>query len=125
MERDAGETKAREGQDEGSGEPGERLKLPELTQAVLEPEVLEQYFRDLEQCAGILDILPKFGAQVQVGAASGWGLGEARDAVLNGRVRGVQIRYRYDGAEWWDTLLCQPAGVRIVRMRQDEPGRGG
>jgi hypothetical protein len=30
----------------------------------------------------------------------------------------VQLRYRYRGRQWWDTLLRTEDGVRIVRIEQ-------
>lgn len=104
---------------ESNESPDDRKALPELTQAVLDPELLERYFDDLTRCVEVLGILPKQAAREYAGSTEGWGLAEAREAVRTGRIRGVQIRYLYQDAEWWDTLLCpQPGSVRIVRMRQ-------
>ena len=34
-------------------------------------------------------------------------------------VLGLQVRYRHDGREWWDTLLAlSPGGFRLVRIEQ-------
>lgn len=82
--------------------------------------LLERYFDDLSQCAEVFEILPKMAPQARAVDSGEWTLSDAKLAVMEGRVRGVQIRYGYDGAEWWDTLLCQPAGVRIVRIRQGD-----
>ena len=40
----------------------------------------------------------------------------ARDRLKAGDVRGVQLRYRYAGREWTDTVLRVPGGYRLVRM---------
>ncbi len=103
-----------------ASDPDPRPPLPELTQAVMDPALLGQYFEDLARCTEVLAILPKMAPQARALAEGGWTLSDARTGLLEAKVRGVQIRYRYDGAEWWDTLLCQPGGVRIVRMRQEE-----
>jgi len=94
--------------------------LPELTETLMDAGLLERYFDDLVQCAEVLAILPKMAPQARAVEAGGWTLLDAKMGVLEGRVRGVQIRYRYDSAEWWDTLLCQPGGVRVVRIRQGD-----
>jgi hypothetical protein len=40
----------------------------------------------------------------------------ALDQLLAGSITGVQIRYRYAGREFWDTLLCTQNAFRIVRI---------
>jgi hypothetical protein len=35
--------------------------------------------------------------------AAGVSLAQARELLAARAVRGLQLRYRYDGAEWWDT----------------------
>jgi hypothetical protein len=92
--------------------------LPELTGTLMDRAFLEQYFDDLAQCTEILAILPKMAPQAMSIDTAGWTLSDAKQGVMEGRVRGVQIRYGYDSAEWWDTLLCEPGGVRVVRIRQ-------
>jgi len=34
-------------------------------------------------------------------------------------VRGLQIRYRHEDAEWWDTLMNQGERWRLVRIRHE------
>ncbi|MGE3311946.1 MAG: hypothetical protein AB7O66_18425 [Limisphaerales bacterium] len=92
--------------------------LAELTGTVMDSALLARYFDDLTRCAEVLAILPKAAAQERTGDGVAWTLPEAQTALVEGRVRGVQIRYRYDSAEWWDTLLAQGRGVRLVRIRQ-------
>ncbi len=94
--------------------------LAELTETVMDPGLLARYFDDLTQCAEVLAILPKAAPQARSVGEVAWTLPEAHAALVDGRVRGVQIRYRYDSAEWWDTLLHEATGVRIVRIRQPE-----
>lgn len=103
----------------GSDPSNDRPITAELTEAMLEPALFERYFEDLAQFAEVLAILPKRSAQEYSGNTSDWSLEQAREAVRTGSIRGVQIRYRYQDDEWWDTLLCLPTGVRIVRMKQD------
>ena len=103
-----------------SEEP-EDLKLPPLQQSALDPDTLAQLFVDLATCTEILEIIPKAMAQGYVPESSVLGLDEAKQMLLTGAVRGLQIRYRYEGCQWWDTLLPDPAsgGFRIVRIQHD------
>ncbi|MBX3743796.1 MAG: hypothetical protein KF833_00665 [Verrucomicrobiae bacterium] len=101
----------------GTGD-GDEGPLPELNQAVLDSETLGRLFRDLSQCAEIVEVIPKFADRrmVEEGRLT---LEEARALLESGAVRGVQVRYRYQGADWWDTLMVTGAGVRLVRIRHD------
>ena len=49
-------------------------------------------------------------------------LADARRLLEERAVRGLQIRYRYDGADWWDTLMVLPEGWRLVRIRHEFAG---
>jgi hypothetical protein len=49
-------------------------------------------------------------------------LAEGLAFLLDGTVRALQLRYRHDGAVWWDTLMPTPHKTfRIVRIRHDFP----
>lgn len=99
----------------------EALVLPELTHGLLDAGLLKQLFADLASCAQVLEVTAKAGTRRMTTAAAGGGrlsLDEALALLANRSVRGVQVRYRYDGAEWCDTLLCADGGGwRVVRMR--------
>lgn len=94
-------------------------KLPTLQQTVLDAPTLEALFRDLAQCTQILAVVPK-GAPQAYAAGHGIDLEAARAGLASGAFRGVQVRYRYEGQEWCDTLLATPGGVRLVRISLDE-----
>jgi hypothetical protein len=96
-----------------SGDP-----LPDLCRTTLDEATLDQLFRDLEHCAEIIEIIPKYSDRRMVSEPA-ISLTEARDLLASGQARGVQIRYRYEDAEWWDTLKVSPAGVRLVRIRHE------
>lgn len=71
---------------------------------------------DLEQHAEVLDVLTKGGPKAHADPTPV----SLRDAVLRlvrGEVRGVQVRYLFEGSEWRDTLLSTPTGVQDVRMK--------
>jgi hypothetical protein len=46
-------------------------------------------------------------------------LTEALEQLLSGAALGTQLRYSYQGADWWDTLLCAPDGFRLVRIQRN------
>jgi hypothetical protein len=94
----------------------EDLRLPELTQACLDADTLDALFADLAACTQVLEVVAK-PARTQMIPNQRLTLDDARELITRRTVRGVQIRYRYDGAEWWDTLMAGPDGVRVVRIR--------
>lgn len=93
--------------------------LPDLHQATLDVETVEQLFRDIESCAQITEIIPKFAARALVPAACALTLAAARELLVSGQFRALQLRYRYDGADWWDTLQVLPEGFRLARIRHE------
>ncbi len=95
--------------------------LPELQQSVLDPETLKQLFIDLASLTQIIEIIPKTAASGYVDENTNITLDEAREMLLSSAIRGLQIRYRYQGSQWWDTLLPDADGAlfRIVRIQHD------
>lgn len=96
-------------------------ELPDLQQSVLDPETLAQLFVDLGSFTEIVEVIPKAMAEGYVPESSTITLEEGREMLLSGAVRGLQIRYRYQGSQWWDTLLpdANSGGFRIVRIQHD------
>jgi hypothetical protein len=103
-------------------EPSGPPRLPELTSATLDEEELAALFRDLEVCAEITEINAKFAAQGHVPESGELTLAEARNLLVQRAARGVQIRYRYDDADWWDTIMVHGHAYRLVRIRPDYGG---
>jgi hypothetical protein len=97
------------------------LPLPEMSDAVLGPEDLSDLFRDYRACAGGVEIQVKSGPGL-VNAHPRPSLDEAEQLLLAKRVRGLQLRYRFDGGEWCDTLMQAASGVRLIRIRQQRSG---
>lgn len=88
---------------------------------VLDAPTLAALFNDLEAHANVLDVITK-GGPVQQSPGTQIPLREAQALLAEGRVRGVQVRYVWEGEEWRDTLLATADGIRLVRMkRHDEP----
>ena len=95
------------------------LQLPELNTKLLNDEEVMQLLRDIELCAEITEIIPKFVAHGHVPEAGAITLAEARALLAARSVRGLQIRYRYQNVDWWDTLMLVRDGFRLVRIRHD------
>jgi hypothetical protein len=93
----------------------ENVTLPQLQDAILDPEMLEQLFQDIQRCTVVDEVQLKGGPMVMV-SGQAVPLDEARSALHEGRVLGIQIRYWYNGAHWWDTLMRTPKGIRLIRI---------
>ncbi len=98
---------------------GEAPLLPELREGWLEAEQVRALFADLRACANAPSVQLKAGAEQRARSAPA-DLDAAEAALLDGRVRGVQIRYGYQGSHWCDTLVRTPRGVRLVRIRLED-----
>lgn len=90
-------------------------ELPPLDEGVLDDAGLDALLRDISACTQLIEVQVKGGRQER---AAGADLVAARAALRSG-ARGMQVRYRHDGVEWWDTVMRAPAGWRVVRIRHD------
>ena len=109
-------------------------KLPDLNTTLLDAAQVEQLLRDIELCAEITGIIPKFATRNNVPDTAGVTLAQARRLLATRGVRGLQLRYRYEGGDWWDTLTPVGDQFCLVRIRHDfttdgvaswEPGGAG
>ena len=90
--------------------------LPELHQGDLSPAQVDQLLGELAHYATIHGISAKGGPQACT-SGENLSLAQAGDLLRMRSVRGVQIRYTYDGCDWMDTLLLvEPPAVRVVRI---------
>ena len=109
---------ARGGEMIGADEPargGEMISVPPLSDVLLDDAQLAQLAFDVEHAAELLAVaIRPLGARRA--AASGPPTLEAALRALSERTASVQLRYRYRGEEWCDTLLPAGAGVRLVRI---------
>lgn len=96
--------------------------LPELHSSSLDDAQVAELLADIEACTKLTEILPKFAAQQRVPDMTSVTLAQAREWLATRAVRGLQLRYRYDGADWWDTLMQDGDRYRIVRIRHDFAG---
>lgn len=94
------------------------IELPDLQQADLDEATLADLFRDVELAAELIGVTRKDAPEVRA-TEEPLTLAEAHDLLRTGRTRSIQLRYRHDGAQWWDTLTRTPNGVRLVRVRHD------
>ena len=94
-------------------------ELPALHTTMLDARQVEQLLGDIEACTELVEILPKYAAQGYVPERAKVTLTEARALLASRAVRGLQLRYRYDGADWWDTLMLAGDRYRVVRIRHD------
>lgn len=92
--------------------------LPTLHEGMLDSESLGALFRDLGALVEVVEVITKGGA-VDRATPGRLTLETAEELLRTGAVRGVQVRYRYEDAEWWDTILALPRGFRVVRIQQD------
>jgi hypothetical protein len=92
------------------------LDLPPTQQAVLDAATVECLFRDIGACTEVLSLSLRCRGQRRGGEFTGT-LDDARGAFVDGTAQGIQIRYRHQGEEWWDTLMRISGEVRLVRMR--------
>jgi len=95
------------------------LKLPDLNMSMLDTAQVEQLLRDIELCTKITEIIPKFAARGHVPDTAAITLAQARELLATRAVRGLQLRYRYEDADWWDTLMLIGDQFRLVRIRHD------
>lgn len=94
------------------------IELPTLQDTILDDATVDQLFADIADLTRVLDVIPKTAERGYVGAGS-VSMDEARTMLRHHSCRAIQLRYVHDGAQWWDTLMPQPNGTRIVRIRHD------
>lgn len=95
--------------------------LPELCEGLLDDSQVERLFADLAAFTHVVVISEKGGEQ-EYGQAKNLDLETACRRLLLRQCRALQIRYLFDAAEWTDTLLSTPAGIRAVRCRHASSG---
>jgi len=93
--------------------------LPELHDANIDGAVLRQLFEDIATCAELHEVLVRDAPRALSGQGPAYTLEEARDALLDGSLGAVQIRYSFEGVQWWDTIRAQPRGFHLIRIQHD------
>jgi len=91
--------------------------LPELQDANIDASVLAQLFDDVAACAELHEVLVRNNPRALSGQGPAYTLEEARDAMLSGEIRAVQLRYSFEGVQWWDTISALPKGFHLIRIQ--------
>lgn len=94
-------------------------ELPPLHTGTLDFSQVEHLLADIEACGDQIEVLPKYAAQQYVPATASVTLEQAYQLLASRAVRALQIRYRWEGADWWDTLMVVGDQFRIVRIRNE------
>lgn len=106
-------------QAETPAEASEPPPLPELAQGVLDAPTLDALHRDYANLCHLLAVLPRTRPNSPTLPGATCSLDEGFAGLRDGSLSGLQVRYRWDNGEWWDTILALPGNqARIVRMRQ-------
>ncbi len=92
--------------------------VPLMVDGVIDATTLRRLFDDLAASAVILGLREKSGPTAYTGGDEPTPE-SALSRLLTGRVRAVQVRYRYADHEWTDTILTVPNGFRVVRCRHE------
>ena len=95
------------------------ITLPDLNQALLDSETLDCLINDLLSIARITEVQIKQTA-TQYTPKRLWDLSEAVGLLRSGQIRGMQVRYDYDGRSWCDTLLCRADKCQLIRIIQPD-----
>lgn len=95
----------------------DEVALPDVHEATLDAATEASLLNDIGALTEVLGVTLK-GAATERVSERPLTLAEALDAWRSGAARGMQIRYRHQGVEWWDTLLRTPSGARLVRIAQ-------
>ncbi len=94
-------------------------ELPPMREAILEIQQINALFADIAQLGTDIQLMQRSVASLRATASRAKSVDDlamAKDALLTGRTPRVQIRYRWQGVLWIDTLTHQPDGYRIVRI---------
>ena len=93
------------------------LALPPVHIAEIDHDKLRELFADVEALGERVEIVLKRTSEAHVERVACVSLAEALEQLSSGTALGAQLRYSYEGADWWDTLLRTPDGFRLVRIQ--------
>lgn len=96
--------------------------LPDVYMSVLEREDVDRLLHDIEHHGELLAVSLKSEAHDHAGDPQA-DLALARRFLTDSAQRGLQLRYRFGGEVWTDTLMRLPSGaMRLVRMASPVDG---
>lgn len=94
-------------------------ELPPMREAMLAADQIRELFTDIQALATNILLMqrsPRAQQATASRATTSQQLTTARDALLNGAVPRVQLRYRWADADWIDTLENRGDTFRLVRI---------
>ncbi|MCA9134013.1 MAG: hypothetical protein KDA45_12690 [Planctomycetales bacterium] len=103
--------------------PPASADLPELLQAHWQSEQVLALFADLSAAAEVEHVQIRSRGPQGIDDCQGT-LAEAQSHFQAGTAQAIQIRYRYAGETWCDTLMPQADGVKIIRCHPPEQPAG-
>ena len=99
---------------------GERNDIvEEMVQSVIDGDTLDDLVRDLGACTDVIGVLVKRGGGHVGEEDMGMDLMAGRVMLEREDVRGMQVRYLYEGYTWMDTLMKVKRGYQLVRVRHE------
>jgi hypothetical protein len=93
------------------------IEFPDLNQGTLDDATLAKYFQDLAH-AKVFAVMVKGGPERYANERS-IELGTAQKLFNQSLCHGIQVRYLWQGDEWWDTLFRTNDDVRLVRIKHE------
>lgn len=92
-------------------------ELSTLHEGVLDEAALRSLAQDLKAFSTVHLVRPKRSPRARATDRE-LSVDDGVAQLLNGAIRGLQLRYRHDGTEWCDTLIAAGNGsFRLVRVQ--------
>ena len=93
------------------------VPLPPVHVADIDEAKLRELVFDVESLGEDLEIVIKRSSEGHVDRGPCTSLSDAMAQLFTGTALGVQLRYRFQGSDWWDTLMRTADGFRLVRIQ--------
>lgn len=90
---------------------------PDVHEGFLDAQGLANWKRDLDVCAQVLEVRIKSRGPNSLGDDPSMTLDQALECLSDGAVGALQVRYRFEGDLWCDTILPEESGARVIRTR--------
>lgn len=102
--------------DNAQADPTPNADAPQSVEAVLTSSDLDDLFRDLAACAEVLHIAVRDGSHRANADPVPVDLVRGRLLLDQAQVHALQLRYRYNGWLWIDTLTKRQDGYHLLRV---------
>jgi len=89
-----------------------------IKEVLLDEETVGQLFFDVRHAAELVAVIEKGPNErrAREPVTTLAALDAAHAAFVRRELVGVQLRYRFAGEEWWDTLTHTASGIRLIRI---------